>query len=177
MTLILCGFKNCGKTLLGQALAGKYSLDFIDTDDLIIEAFASKTGRVIPISEIYSQLDEDGFRKLEVEVIQEIGPAKKRVIATGGGAIIQPPARNHLASLGTIVYLKTDKKILFRRMMAAAKLPVFIDENDPEGSFNDHYQARAEIYERSANVSVDVSHEDIALAVEALKTVGGHDGQ
>ena len=76
--IIFTGFMGTGKTTVGKMLAEKLGREFIDTDDLIEE----RQGLSIP--EIFDQLGEAAFRKMEAEIAKELGQSKGLVISTGG---------------------------------------------------------------------------------------------
>ncbi len=80
--IILTGFMGTGKSTVGRLLADRYGLHFMDTDDEI----ARQAGNSIP--SIFESIGERGFRALETQVMQNLGPSQGRVIATGGGALL-----------------------------------------------------------------------------------------
>lgn len=81
--LVLTGFMGTGKTAVGQELALRLGMEFVDTDDLI-------EGRHGPISRIFEERGEAGFRSIERKVASELGRKKGLVIATGGRMILDP---------------------------------------------------------------------------------------
>ncbi len=93
-----------GKSAVGRQLARLLHLDFIDSD----EEIESRTGVDIPF--IFEKEGEEGFRKREVKVIDELSQKDGVVLATGGGAIADPETRNHLGARGYVIYLYTSVK-------------------------------------------------------------------
>ena len=95
----LIGFMASGKTVVGNALATKLQLYFIDTDTVIAE----KAGKSIP--EIFAADGEDIFRKLENEVIQEVCKLDSHVISFGGGAVLSQTNVKTIQENTTVILL------------------------------------------------------------------------
>ena len=157
--VVLIGMPGAGKSTVGVLLAKRLGLAFLDTDLLIQE----RGGR--RLQEI---LDGGGFRelrRLEEAVILGID-ARGAVIATGGSAVYSGAAMAHLARGGTIVYLRAGLGLLEAR----------IDDYDRRGianpagqSFAEIFVERAPLYERWANLTVDVGGKtpaEVARTVE-----------
>ena len=89
----------CGKTTIGKAVANETGKSFIDTDDEIVK----KSGMSIP--EIFEQFGEKKFREIEAEVIKEVSAQQSAVIATGGGAVLNPLNVSLLKENGIIVFI------------------------------------------------------------------------
>lgn len=97
--IVLIGMPGCGKTTIGKAVAMETQKEFIDTDDEIVK----KTGMMIP--EIFQKYGEKKFREIESEVIKEIAALQSSVIATGGGAVLNPENISLLKENGVIVFI------------------------------------------------------------------------
>ena len=98
-----------GKTTVGRFLAKNLELDFYDTDQEI----EKRTGVRVPI--IFEMEGEAGFRKREVGMIDELTQLDNVVLATGGGAVLAAENRAHLASRGTVIYLRASVHDLYLR--------------------------------------------------------------
>ncbi|MBS0649123.1 MAG: AAA family ATPase [Verrucomicrobia bacterium] len=144
--IILIGFKSSGKTTLGKKIAEKTGRHFIDTDELV-----SKNCRAL-----YLQGPE-AFREIEKEVIRALADFQNTVIATGGGAIIDPENAMALKNLGKLIYLQVEKEELKRRLLVEP-FPAFLDPQNPEVSFEKMYQERLGLYEQAADFIV--AHEE-----------------
>ena len=99
--LFLIGPMGAGKSAVGRQLARLMHLDFVDSD----EEIESRTGVDIPF--IFEKEGEAGFRKREVKVIDELSQRQGVVLATGGGAVLDPDSRSHLGARGFVIYLFT----------------------------------------------------------------------
>ena len=134
--LILCGFKGCGKTTLGKELAKKIGYDFIDTDDLIAEDCKS----------FYKEVGESAFRLAEKKAIVTLQNVSYSVIATGGGALLDPDNREIFKKIGKIIYLKEEKEAIKARLLKKP-YPAFFSGKDIEREFEEMYAYRIAIYE------------------------------
>jgi len=99
--VFLIGPMGAGKSAVGRQLARLLHLNFMDSDDEI----ESRTG--VDISFIFEKEGEDGFRKREAKVIDDLSKIEGVVLATGGGAVIAPQNRSHLGARGFVIYLYT----------------------------------------------------------------------
>ena len=99
--IILTGFMGTGKTAVGREAAACTGRPFVDLDDLIVQ----RAGKAIP--EIFED-GEPAFRALEAAVCGEMAVPAGLVIATGGGAVVNPANREALVAGGTVICLETD---------------------------------------------------------------------
>lgn len=97
--IVLIGMPACGKTTVGKLLSDELKRPLFDSDELIIE----KSGR--EITDIFAKDGEPAFRKLESEAIAELSGKTGAVIATGGGAILNPENIRNLSKNGRIYFL------------------------------------------------------------------------
>lgn len=151
-----------GKTTVGRALATHLGMRFVDTDD-IVERRAGRT-----IEEIFSDAGETKFRSFEHTAIKQAVRTGGRVIACGGGAILQ--LRNHelLRSAGPIVYLRAELDTLRARLRTPKGRPLL----RARGALERLHAERSPAYEAAADVVVDVdgaTPDEVAAAIiEAL---------
>ena len=99
--VFLIGPMGAGKSAVGRQLSKMLHLSFLDSDDEI----ESRTGVDIPF--IFEKEGEEGFRKREAKVIDDLSGMDGIVLATGGGAIVDAQNRSHLGARGFVVYLFT----------------------------------------------------------------------
>jgi shikimate kinase len=97
--IFLVGPMGAGKTTVGRRLAEVRGLEFVDSDHEV----ESRTG--VDIAFIFEKEGEDGFRRREAAAIAELAQRQGLVLATGGGAVLDPDSRRALAAHGFVVYL------------------------------------------------------------------------
>ena len=98
-TVALVGLMGVGKTTIGRRLADHFGLPFVDADEEIEKAAG------MTIADIFANYGEKGFRDGEQRVIARLLEGEPRILATGGGAILDPDNRQWLAARGYVVYL------------------------------------------------------------------------
>ncbi len=155
MNLILYGFKRVGKTTYGKELAKSLKWPFVDTDDLIREAYQKAGNPKLETHEIQTQLKDEGFRDLEQELVLKLNMSNF-IISVGGGTVLRPACQKHLKKLGKLVYL-TRTKEQTKRALSLGRIPTFLDKNNFDASFEKMYQTREPIYHEIADYSLDVS--------------------
>lgn len=97
--IVLIGMPGCGKTTLGKMLSDSIGVKFYDSDKLI-EEFTSSS-----IPDIFEKSGEDGFRRIESEVIAELSKKTGCVISTGGGAVMKKENVRALRQNGLLVFI------------------------------------------------------------------------
>ena len=153
--IILIGFMGCGKSSIGRRLAKRLGRNFLDSDELI----STRAGD--SISGIFATEGEEGFRKRETEELRGLAGSSGIVLATGGGAVLNPVNRELLRELGLVIWLHADPETLFERATRSRKRPLLEVEN-PRGTFNALLESRLPIYADAADLRVDatgLSHE------------------
>lgn len=137
MNVTLAGYMGSGKTTVGRLLAERLGWTFVDTDALI----EARAGRSIP--RLFAEEGEEGFRALEAQVIREVARGDRQVIATGGGAAVDPANRLALALAGPLVLLEASPETLWARVSGSDR-PL---ASDPD-AFLARYRARRPAYDR-----------------------------
>ena len=124
--VVLVGMMGVGKTSIGRKLSALLHAPFIDADEEIEQA-AQMT-----ISEIFAQFGEEYFRDGERRVIARLidGPGTRRVIATGGGAFVNPETRALILDKAIAVWLDSDVEVLVERVGRKDTRPL-LREGDP----------------------------------------------
>lgn len=107
--LFLVGFMGSGKTFLGKKIANKFSMHFIDLDQLIEE----KEGK--SINQIFAENGENFFRELEAKILRETD-FSNALVATGGGTPCYNDNVNYMKSIGAVAYLLVPLEILIGRL-------------------------------------------------------------
>jgi shikimate dehydrogenase len=136
--LYLAGFMGAGKTTLGQALANKWKVPFIDLD-LEIE---KETGMTIP--KIFSIHGEEKFREIERDALARVATAEKKVVSLGGGAWCSSVNRQRMLQTGVSLYLDSPFQTLFERIQRSSRP---LAEKGDEESLKKLYLARNETYQ------------------------------
>lgn len=154
--IILCGLQKSGKSTIGKALSVELNRPFFDTDRLVEQAYAEKTGCTLTCREIFIKEGQVAFRTLEKQQIASLVSVKQSVIALGGGSLIDPDSAVLLQTMGTLVYLKTPSPVIWNRIRAA-DLPAHLDVVDPEKSFKAMVEQRLPLYETYATHTVDTN--------------------
>lgn len=160
--VFLIGYMGSGKTTVGRAVSGMMGCSFIDLD-IYIENRYRKT-----VKELFSLYGEDGFRKIEKRLLEEICEFQDAVIACGGGTPCYFDNMEVMKEKGTVVYLSAPVDILFRRLSlprSKAKRPVIAAKTDDEllQFICDNLEKRECFYEK-ADFMFDTS--DIETAEE-----------
>jgi len=142
--IILIGMAGAGKSTTGVVVAKILQKDFIDGDLLI----QHETGK--GLQEIINEAGNDGFRKIEEEILCGID-AENTVIAPGGSAIYYPAAIEHFKKNGVVVYLHVPVEEIERRLSNLATRGVTLEEGQ---TVADLYYARLPLYEQFADITV-----------------------
>ena len=171
--LILTGFMATGKSAVARALAVRIGWRFIDCDAEIV----ARAGKSIP--EIFRDFGEMHFRRLEREVIAAITDDAKRcphcleprpaVVATGGGAIVDPANCERLKRAGLIICLTARPEVIARRVGASARSrPMLTACGKPlKERIVELLEARREAYEHAA-ITLDTSRLSIGQVVDEI---------
>ncbi|MBI3773193.1 MAG: shikimate kinase AroK [Gammaproteobacteria bacterium] len=146
--VFLVGPMGAGKTTIGRQLAKRLAWEFVDSDHEI----EHRTGVSIPL--IFEIEGEAGFRKREQAVIDELTQRRGIVLATGGGAVLDPDNRRHLAARGMVVYLRASLDTLFERTARDKNRPL-LQTDDPRSRLAAILEQRDPLYREMADVIID----------------------
>ncbi len=160
-TVYLCGFMGCGKSHIGRMLSAQMDREFVDLDKYIV------TMEKLSIPEIFDKFGEPHFRKLEARYIRELSGGK--IVATGGGALINDETAKFARESGISVYINTSFEICYRRIKGDANRPLVM--NNTPRQLEELYNKRAEIYRRNATYMVNGSTRDTIIADEIEKLI------
>lgn len=159
-TIALVGLMGVGKSTVGRRLARRLHLPFAD-GDIEIEAAAGMT-----VSEIFAQLGEPEFRAGEARVMRRLLEGGRCVLATGGGAILDPETRALMKRRATTVWMRADLEVVAQRVQRRDTRPLLRGRNALQ-ALQDLAESRYPIY-ATADVTVDVAGGAHADAVEAI---------
>ncbi len=145
--IVLVGPPAVGKSTVGAALATRLGIGFCDVDE-VIEA---EQGRAI--TEIFAELGEPGFRRLELDATLAALSAGG-VVALGGGAVTNAALRSALEA-HQVIWLRTTAQEAVRRVGASTTRPLL--NGDVAGNWTRLAAQRAPLYQQVATVAVDTA--------------------
>jgi shikimate kinase/3-dehydroquinate synthase len=166
MDLVLVGLPGSGKSAVGRRLAQRHRATFVDLDELV----ERRVGSTVPA--IFAAEGEAGFRRHEREAVLSLGPADpdpelRRVIATGGGAVIDPRNRWLLYRGRFPVWLDGSTEIVASRLGRSAKVRPLIAGTDPLTAVRKLAAERRRFYAPALRLSGPFNVEGIVKALEA----------
>jgi shikimate kinase len=159
--VFLVGPMGSGKSAVGRQLARLLALAFVDADSEI----ERRTG--VDISYIFEREGEPGFRQREAAVIDELTSRAGVVLATGGGAVLDPRTRDRLRERGRVVYLRASVNQQLMRIRHSTHRPLLANP-DPRGTLERLMVERAPLYEDIATVAVDTDGRKVRAVVEEI---------
>ncbi len=159
--IFLVGPMGAGKSAVGRQLARLLHLEFIDSD----EEIETRTGVDIPF--IFEKEGEEGFRKREVQVIDELSQRDGVVLATGGGAIMNADSRNRLGARGYVVYLYTSVAQQLERTRRGRSRPMLNNEN-PKKVLEELMAIRDPLYREVADLIVDTDGRRVSTVARQI---------
>jgi 3-dehydroquinate synthase len=140
--LVLTGFMGTGKTVVGQAVARRLGRPFVDID-AEIEARAGK-----PIPRVFAEDGEAAFRQLETALCEELSTQRGLVVATGGGALVDPGNRARMMESGTVVCLTCGVDEILNRVKRERKANrPLLDVSNPRAEIERLLEVRREAYQ------------------------------
>ncbi len=169
--VVLVGPRAAGKTTLGRALAAELSWEFVDSDDLL----AVQVGQ--PAEDYLRLSGEQAFRKVEEEIaraaIARDGP---RVVALGGGAVLQRPVRNDLEDEQLlVVFVRAPVPTLVERQMAVPRAPL---TREPREALQQEVTVllvqRWRYYVEVCDMQLDTSSANVDACLRSIMDKMGH---
>lgn len=151
--IVFTGFMATGKTSVGRIVAYRLGLSFVDTDDEIVRV----TGKTV--SEIFDRYGSIRFRSEEALVIKKLSQREGLVIATGGGAVLNPENVAVLKKNGVLVLLKTTPEIILRRVNSGRGRPLLAGAGDMGQHIRELMAQREEVYSHAADLEVFIYEE------------------
>ncbi len=159
--IFLVGPMGAGKTTIGKQLARSLKVRFLDSDQEIVR----RTGADIPL--IFELEGEEGFRRREKKVIDDLTREQGVVLATGGGAILDPDNRHCLNSRGVVVYLQTSVEQQLERTARDRNRPLLQTE-DPRARLEELMRIRDPLYREIADLVVDTNGSHVKNVVRHI---------
>jgi len=157
----LIGPMGSGKTTIGQRLAKKLNLEFVDSDHELEE----QTGASVSL--IFDVEGEEGFRRRETGMLRKLTARRNVLIATGGGAILKEENRKLLRKSGLVVYLRTSVSQQIKRLSRDKSRPLLQSGNREEKLAN-LARERNPLYEELADIVFPAQNRGLEAATRAL---------
>ncbi len=169
--IILVGYMGSGKTTVGKALSKDTGLMFYDLD-WYIESRMRKS-----VSQIFAERGEEGFRKIEYNMLHEVAEFEDVIISCGGGTPCFFDNMDYLNQQGDVVYLKASPDTLYKHLlMAKVERPLLKDKSPEEliAYITEHLKEREPFYSQ-AQYTLDVSvlddYDKIKVSVASLRNL------
>lgn len=162
-SIFLVGPMGAGKTTVGKRLANVRKLEFVDSDAEI----ESRTG--VDISYIFEREGEAGFRKREKAVIADLALRDNVVLATGGGAVIDPANRKALSSGGFVVYLHASVDQQLARTARSGNRPLLKQASDRRLVLQSLFTFRDPLYREIADLVVNTDGRNARTLVREIE--------
>ena len=167
MELLVVGLPGSGKTAIGRRVASRHGATFVDLDEEIERAADAR------IPEIFEREGEPGFRKRERAAIDALGapdpsPKLTRVVAPGGGAIVDPRNRWLLFRGRRTVWLDVRPEVVAQRLRRSPTVRPLVAGRDPMGAVRDLAGARGRFYAAATRVPGVAEMASVVDAVDAV---------
>lgn len=159
--IFLIGPMGAGKTTIGRHLASALKKEFRDSDKEI----EKRTGADIPL--IFELEGEEGFRRREREMIDELSALHDLVLATGGGVVLDPQNRNYLMGRGLVIYLQASINQLMERTRYDRNRPL-LQTDDPRARLEAIMETREPLYLECAEMVVDTGGRGVQSVVQEI---------
>ncbi len=167
MNIILIGFRGTGKSTVGKLLSKRLEMDFVDSDKSV-ESSTAKT-----IKRIFDEEGEDGFRKIEASIIEELCKMDNQIIATGGGAVLRDDNTRNLRNNGFLILLEATPEIIHGRIAqdekTAQQRPSLTDKK-PFEEIKHMMEQREDAYKNAADYTINTSHVPCEDIVDEIVT-------
>jgi len=160
-SLFLTGPMGAGKSTIGRQLSQQLRMVFYDSDREIED----RTGVDIPL--IFELEGEQGFRKRERLVIDELTCLPNIILATGGGVVLDPDNRRRLAERGLVIYLHASVNQQLVRTKRDRTRPLLRTEN-PRQRLEDLMRVRDPLYREIADLVIDTDGKRVMGVVNQI---------
>jgi len=167
--IILVGYMGSGKTTVGKALSKETGMMFYDLD-WYIESRMRKS-----VSQIFAERGEEGFRKIEYNMLHEVAEFEDVIISCGGGTPCFFDNMDYLNQQGDVVYLKATPETLYKHLlMAKIERPLLKGKSSEEliAYITEHLNERSPFYEKARHI-LDVNvldeYDKIQTSVASLR--------
>jgi len=157
----LVGMMGAGKTTVGRRLARRLGWSFVDAD----REMEARLG--VPVTTIFELEGEAGFRRRECELIDELTRRTATVLATGGGAVLDPANRAVLHERSQVIYLRASVGDLWHRLRRDTTRPL-LRTADPRARIEALVTQREPLYRDTAHMTVETGRQPVERVVDAI---------
>lgn len=161
MNIVLCGFMGCGKTTVGRRAAKKTGLTFVDMDEYIV----NEAG--MSVSEIFERYGEAEFRRMETQAAKKLSEQDRLLIATGGGAVLNPDNVTAFKKNGVIIMLQVSPETILHRLRNNTTRPL-LQREDKEKAVRELMRQRNPIYKRAASIIINANLPSSQVAAQVV---------
>ena len=162
--IFFVGLMGSGKTTIGKLLAKKLKKTFFDTDHEIEKKLGVK------VSVIFELEGEEGFRKRETQMIDELSSKKDIILATGGGAVLSEENRALLKERGKVIYLNAKPQHLAKRITYDKNRPL-LQQGNMLDTLNQLYKDRHPLYLNVASFVVDTGQQKTQTIINKIESL------
>ena len=162
--IFFVGLMGAGKTTIGKLLAKKLKKTFYDTDHEIEKKLGVK------VSVIFELEGEEGFRKRETQMIDELTSKKDIILATGGGAVLSEENRRLLKERGKVIYLNAKPQHLAKRMAFDKDRPL-LQKGNMLDTLNNLYKERHRLYLGVSSFVVDTGQQKTQTIINKIEAL------
>ena len=167
--IILIGYMGAGKTTVGKALAKELGVPFYDLD-WYIESRMRKT-----VAQIFAEKGEEGFRKIEHNMLHEIAEFEDVIVSCGGGTPCFFDNIDYMNQQGPVIYLKAEPEVLYKHLVMSKNDRPLLRGKSPEQliTFIREQLEKREPFYSKARYTLDVSlldnYEKIKISVAKIR--------
>jgi len=162
--IFLVGLMGAGKTTIGKLLAKKLKKTFYDTDQEIEKKLGVK------VAIIFELEGEEGFRKRETQMIDELTQKEDIILATGGGAVLSEKNRALLKERGKVIYLNAKPQHLAKRMVHDKDRPL-LQQGNLEDTLNHLYKERHPLYLKVSSFVVETGQQKTQTIINKIEAL------
>jgi len=164
--VVLTGFMGSGKSTVGRLLAERLGYAYCDLDEYIVTETGSS------VNELFARYGEPHFRQMEHEAVRKVAAGSRQVIATGGGAVINPENRRLMHECGMVVNLQASVQAICSRLRHATDRPLLKADNSLEKVAA--MLAEREQYYADADIRIDTTGKKVEdIVAEILRFLEG----
>ena len=160
--IVLIGLMAAGKTTVGRRLSQRIGRPMVDTDQEIEQRCGTS------VAVIFEVEGEEGFRRREAKVVEELMAQEGLVVTTGGGAPMDPQNQT-LLSRGFVVYLEAEPRLLWTRLKTDQSRPLLTQSDDPRAKIDELHALRDPIYRRLADLVVSSTKGSLTQVINQIE--------